>query len=158
MLEDFRLKVFATVAAEGSFTKAAAVLGVSQPAVSQNIAELEKLSGVKGVPEGLRTLFAAFSSLKYAAITDGPDTAFASDGKTLGCYTLPPLPFVASPLGCGDTASAVLLSEVCGGKELFTAFQRALAAASANCLNPTPGKFLPEEAEKLLPSYTLCAL
>ena len=47
MLEDFRLKVFVTVAAEGSFTKAAAVLGVSQPAVSQNIAELEKLSGVK---------------------------------------------------------------------------------------------------------------
>lgn len=47
MLEDFRLKVFVTVAAEGSFTKAAAVLGVSQPAVSQNVAELEKLSGVK---------------------------------------------------------------------------------------------------------------
>ena len=47
MLEDFRLKVFVTVASEGSFTKAAAVLGVSQPAVSQNVAELEKLSGVK---------------------------------------------------------------------------------------------------------------
>ena len=47
MLEDFRLKVFMTVAAEGSFTKAASVLGVSQPAVSQNVAELEKLSGVK---------------------------------------------------------------------------------------------------------------
>ena len=123
-----------------------------------NKEELEKLSGVKGVAEGLRSLFAAFSSLKYAAITDGPDTAFASDGKTLGCYTLPPLPFVASPLGCGDTASAVLLSELCSGKELFTAFQRALAAASANCLNPTPGKFLPEEAEKVLPEYTLCAL
>jgi addiction module HigA family antidote len=47
MLEDFRLKVFVTVASEGSFTKAAAVLGVSQPAVSQNVAELEKLSGFK---------------------------------------------------------------------------------------------------------------
>ena len=47
MLEDFRLKVFMTVAAEGSFTKAASVLGVSQPAVSQNVAELEKISGVK---------------------------------------------------------------------------------------------------------------
>lgn len=42
MLEDFRLKVFVTVARERSFTKAAEVLGVSQPAVSQNIAELEK--------------------------------------------------------------------------------------------------------------------
>lgn len=42
MLEDFRLKVFVTVAKERSFTKAAEVLGVTQPAVSQNIAELEK--------------------------------------------------------------------------------------------------------------------
>ena len=35
------------VAQEGSFTKAAASLGVTQPAVSQNIAELEKSLGVK---------------------------------------------------------------------------------------------------------------
>lgn len=47
MLEDFKLKVFTTVAEEGSFTKAAAVLGISQPAVSQNIAELEKTVGTK---------------------------------------------------------------------------------------------------------------
>lgn len=47
MLEDFRLKVFITVAEEGSFTKAAAVLGVSQPAVSQNIADLEKVTSQK---------------------------------------------------------------------------------------------------------------
>lgn len=45
MLEDFRLKVFVTVAKEGSFTKAAAALGVTQPAVSQNIADLEKMTG-----------------------------------------------------------------------------------------------------------------
>ena len=43
MLEDFRLQVFLAVAEDGSFTKAASRLGVSQPAVSQNIAELEKL-------------------------------------------------------------------------------------------------------------------
>ena len=47
MLEDFRLKVFMTVAQEGSFTKAAAKLNVSQPAVSQHISELEKTTGVK---------------------------------------------------------------------------------------------------------------
>lgn len=47
MLEDFRLKVFMAVAAERSFTKAAAVLGVTQPAISQNVAELEKGLGVK---------------------------------------------------------------------------------------------------------------
>lgn len=45
MLEDFRLKVFITVAESGSFTKAAEALHISQPAVSQNIAELERIAG-----------------------------------------------------------------------------------------------------------------
>ena len=45
MLDDFRLRVFMMVASEGSFTRAAQHLGVSQPAVSQNIAELEKQVG-----------------------------------------------------------------------------------------------------------------
>lgn len=47
MLTDFRLEVFAAVAEEGSFTKASLRLGISQPAVSQNIAELEKTLGVQ---------------------------------------------------------------------------------------------------------------
>ena len=47
MLEDFRLKVFMAVAYSGSFTKAADILGVSQPAVSQNVAELEKTVGLR---------------------------------------------------------------------------------------------------------------
>lgn len=47
MLEDFRLKVFMEVARQKSFTKAAAALGVTQPAISQNIAELEKGLGIR---------------------------------------------------------------------------------------------------------------
>lgn len=47
MLEDFRLKIFVTTAKERSFTKAADLLGISQPAVSQNISELEKGLGVR---------------------------------------------------------------------------------------------------------------
>ncbi|MBQ6244659.1 MAG: amidohydrolase family protein [Bacteroidales bacterium] len=47
MFEDFRLKAFAQVAATGSFTSAAKALGVSQPAISQHIAELEKSAGGK---------------------------------------------------------------------------------------------------------------
>ena len=47
MLEDFRLKVFITLSQERSFTRAAEQLHVSQPAVSQNISELEKQFGLK---------------------------------------------------------------------------------------------------------------
>lgn len=47
MLEDFRIQVFKAVVSEKSFTRAATVLGISQPAVSQNIAELEKIVGMK---------------------------------------------------------------------------------------------------------------
>lgn len=47
MTEDFRIKVFVEVARLGNFTKAAGVLGVSQPAVSANIAELEKDLGAE---------------------------------------------------------------------------------------------------------------
>lgn len=45
MLEDTRLKIFETVAAMGSFTKAAKALGLTQPAISQRIAELEGMLG-----------------------------------------------------------------------------------------------------------------
>ena len=120
-----------------------------------NKEELAKLSGLSGVEDGLKKLFSKFPALKYAAITDGPEHAFASDGSKIAEYVLPVLPFVASPLGCGDTASAVLLAELSCGTALFPAFRAALAAASANCLNPTPGMFDPAEAEKLLPEYTV---
>lgn len=45
MLTDFRLKVFLTTAQQKSFTKAARELNISQPAVSQNVAELEQQVG-----------------------------------------------------------------------------------------------------------------
>lgn len=45
MQEDFRLKVFMAVVKELNFTKAASVLDISQPAVSQNIRDLESSLG-----------------------------------------------------------------------------------------------------------------
>lgn len=45
MIDDFRLRVFDKIAQTGSFTLAAHDLGVSQPAVSQNIASLEQAVG-----------------------------------------------------------------------------------------------------------------
>lgn len=47
MLDDFKLRVFLRVVESGSFTMAAKSLGISQPAVSQNINTLEKETGAK---------------------------------------------------------------------------------------------------------------
>ena len=47
MFEDSRINVFMAVCEEGSFTKAARRLGISQPAVSQNISEIEKGVGAR---------------------------------------------------------------------------------------------------------------
>jgi len=44
-VENFRLKVFRAVAAEMSFRKAAEVLHLSQPAVSQQVRSLEEEAG-----------------------------------------------------------------------------------------------------------------
>ena len=56
MFEDFKLKVFMAVAENGSFTIAAKSLGVTQPAVSQNIAELEKTMGAELFTRGRGTV------------------------------------------------------------------------------------------------------
>ena len=45
MICDYRLKVFYTVAVKGSFTAAAKELGITQPAVSNHISELESAVG-----------------------------------------------------------------------------------------------------------------
>jgi len=47
MLDTYKLKVFSTVVEKGSFTEAARMLKVSQPAVSQNISDLERQLGVE---------------------------------------------------------------------------------------------------------------
>ena len=45
MLEDSKIRAFLALVQEGSFTRAARRLGVSQPAVSAQIAALEKAIG-----------------------------------------------------------------------------------------------------------------
>ena len=68
MLEDRKIRAFLTLVTEGSFTRAAKKLGVTQPAVSTQIASLEKTIGqplfVRG-PE-LRLTPAGETFLGYA--------------------------------------------------------------------------------------------
>ena len=88
MLDDFRLRVFMMVAAEGSFTRAAQHLGVSQPAVSQNIAELEKQVGATLFERGrgeVALTAEGYVFKDYAAKIlhwyDATDALFGSAGK-----------------------------------------------------------------------------
>lgn len=88
MITDFRLKVFKTVAERLSFTKAAAELYISQPAVTKHINELEKQVGgqlferhrgtVRLTPRGMLLLDYASRILDlYGSLND----AFADDGQ-----------------------------------------------------------------------------
>ena len=56
---------------------------------------------------------------------------------------------VVNPIGCGDTASAVMFSEIVAGTAPEEAFHLALAAASANCMSSLPGSFEKETALRL---------
>lgn len=56
MFEDSRIKVFMAVSEETSFTKAARRLGISQPAVSQNIADIEREVGAQLFERGRNSM------------------------------------------------------------------------------------------------------
>jgi fructose-1-phosphate kinase PfkB-like protein len=114
-----------------------------------NREELFLLTGCRDILEAMTLLFDKHSHIRYAAVTDGKDNAFASDGKRFVCYTLPELPSIVSTLGCGDTATAVLCTELAGGTPFDKAFQYALGAASANCLSPLCGHFDTKQAEQI---------
>jgi fructose-1-phosphate kinase PfkB-like protein len=122
-----------------------------------NREELSALTGKDSVVTGLQYLKSRWGICK-AAITDGPDKAYAFDGNTIMEYTLPVLEKVVNPIGCGDTASAVLLSETVNGRDLFSAFRCALGAASANCLTSLCGSFLPLDAETLTEKTVMTTL
>ncbi|MCQ2351974.1 MAG: PfkB family carbohydrate kinase [Victivallaceae bacterium] len=118
-----------------------------------NASELKKLMRQDETVSALRSAAAKWSNA-VLAITDGSNNALlAADGKSY-TYSLPEIK-VVNPIGSGDTASAVLLGNLLSGMDAPSAFARALAAASANCLDPTPGHFDPAVAEKLLPEAEL---
>ena len=114
-----------------------------------NAEELLLLSGCSEISPAIRKLFDIHSNLRYIAVTDGPGTAFASDGKSLFSYTVPRLPEIISTLGCGDTATAVFCTELALGTPFEVSFKYALGAASANCLSSLCGHFDPVKAQEI---------
>ncbi|MBE6379191.1 MAG: hypothetical protein E7051_10320 [Lentisphaerae bacterium] len=82
---------------------------------------------------------------KIFAVTNGADSATLSAAGVLYEYSLPEIK-VVSPLGAGDTASAVMSALIAVKTPPEEAFLQALAAASANCMNAVAGEFSPENS------------
>ena len=70
MFEDYRIKVFLALVTEGSFTKAARSLGISQPAVSQTISDIEKEVGAKLFERNRSSVTLTSNGRKFKEFTD----------------------------------------------------------------------------------------
>ena len=112
------------------------------------------MTGEADIRAALRKVF-TFNGIRFVAITDGPSDAWCGDGTRTAVYHLPELEKVVNPIGCGDTASAVWMSEILSGTDPFEAFRIALGAASANCLSAFPGSYDPAEAARIAAVITL---
>ena len=112
-----------------------------------NTDELAELTGIDETIPALKMLMQN-SSLELAAITAGGGKAYLADKLDIYTFTVPKSPQVVNPVGSGDTASAVLLSELVNNTSPEQAFAKALAAASANCLTMKCGEYDIETAGK----------
>jgi fructose-1-phosphate kinase PfkB-like protein len=110
--------------------------------------ELGWLTNQTSVVDGMKWVFARYENVKIICITDGPKVAYASDRKVFATYTIPKVK-VVNPIGCGDTASAILFSELLSNNDIVNSFLMALAAASANCLSWKPAMYEVDKALEL---------
>lgn len=99
-----------------------------------NADELAEYSGIKSTVEALQMLDNKYD-LACAAITDGPKKSYLLFNHKIYEYELPALDKIVNAIGCGDTASAVLISEFTDSQDAVQAFKAALGCASANCLS-----------------------
>ncbi len=112
----------------------------------------QELAGVSGEPDlraGVAALMKRFPNLAAAGITDGSARACWADESGFYLMELPPtVAPVVNPIGCGDTASAVLTSELINGRAGCDAMAAALGAAMANTASVLCGEFAPETARE----------
>ena len=80
------------------------------------------------------------------AVTDGKDPAMLSEGGEIRYLRVPAVEKPVNPIGCGDTCSGVMLTELLSGASPVKAFRNGLAAASANCMTAAPAIYEKETA------------
>ena len=86
------------------------------------------------------------SSWPKVLITSGAKPARVLHSKNSGgSYALPALKEIKSPIGSGDTVTAVLVDGLLRGMDEEATVRRALAAGMASCLTPLPAEYDPAE-------------
>ena len=114
-----------------------------------NRQELAAASGETDLRAGVAALMKRFPNLAAAGITDGSGRACWADADGFYFMELPPtVSPVVNPIGCGDTASAVLTSELVNGRDGCAAMAAALGAAMANTASVLCGEFDPAVARE----------
>lgn len=117
--EDFKFRVFVTLARLHSFTKTAEELSVSQPAVSQNISELERYYGVTLVTRDRNGVFLTDEGMDFLPYARNIIEAYSSAASfALRRSQLSALPHSESGNSRTDVNSAPptdILPNVAGG-------------------------------------------
>ena len=80
-------------------------------------------------------------------ITKGPDGAAVLNSTGAGAYRLPRVEAL-SPIGAGDSVTAMLTDGLLRGLDDTACVRRALAAGTASCLSPLPAVWNPEDADR----------
>ena len=110
-----------------------------------NQEELLMLSGEKDPESAFRSCFRRFR-IGILAVTNGKDPAMLSEGGEIRYLRVPAVEKPVNPIGCGDTCSGVMLTELLSGAAPEKAFRNGLAAASANCMTAAPAIYEKETA------------
>jgi fructose-1-phosphate kinase PfkB-like protein len=98
----------------------------------------------------LAPLLEKYGAAPSLLVTDGPGKARVSDSDASGTIILPTLENVVSPIGAGDTVTAMLADGLLTeGLSIRDAITRALACAMASCLQPLPADWKTWDATRI---------
>ena len=113
-----------------------------------NSSEVKKIAQSDNIITAIKKIISLYP-VKAVAVTDGAYQAFLGTETVTYRFTIPEINDLKSPLGAGDTASAVLFTKYLQGDLLTTAFSAALAAASDSCRSFFCADYSPERARQL---------
>jgi fructose-1-phosphate kinase PfkB-like protein len=131
------------------YTDGALAAGIEMLKVNEE--EIRQIGGKKDIRQAAEACMKKYP-VKNIAVTAGADNAFifSSTGVDNYEYSIPPVQDIINPLGAGDTVGAVMLAEICAGKEICDAFASGLAAGSASCMCELPAFFDPKNVSRIL--------